>query len=128
MPHVVFIQSVKKDELLIEYIKPKEGKAGRNCRGEFMKPEDPLVENEPTFNINDTVVKIENDSNIEYKANENGYIVFEENTYFIKTDVDLGEISFKTTGSISTGLDSDVSIKCKRDRRHKRRHRYGNEC
>jgi len=108
-----FIQSVHKDELLIEYIKPREGKPGRNCRGEFMKPEEPLIENEPVFNINDTIIKLDNDLNIEYKANENGYIVLEDNTYFIKTDVDIGEISFKTTGSISTGLDSDVSISVK---------------
>ena len=32
-----FIKNVKKDELLIEYVKAKEGKPGRNCRGEFMK-------------------------------------------------------------------------------------------
>ncbi len=35
-------------------------------------------------------VKVETlDFNIEYKANENGYIVFENNTYLIKTDIDL---------------------------------------
>ena len=108
-----FIESVYKDELLIEYIKPLDGKPGRNCRGEFMKPEDPVIANEPAFNINETITQTDNDLNIEYKANENGYIVFENNTYFIKTEVDVGEISFKTTGSISTGLDSDVSISVK---------------
>ena len=105
-----FIQSVNKDELLIEYVKAKEGKPGRNCRGEFMKPKEPVIENEPTFTINDTIKEIETDANIQYIAYENGYIAFEENTYLIKSDVDVGEISFKTTGSISTGLDSEVSI------------------
>ena len=110
-----FIQSVKKDELLIEYVKPKEGRAGRNCRGEYMKPQEPIVAFEPTFKINDTIKKIDSESKIEYVAYENGYISFEDNTYLIKTEVDVGQITFKTTGSISSGLDSDVSIIVKED-------------
>ena len=109
-----FIQSVSENELLIEYIKPKAGKPGRNCRGEYMSPAEPLVQHEPTFNIDDnSIKKVETDSSIRYLAKENGYIAFEENTYLIKTDVDVGEISFKTTGSIASGIDSDVSINVK---------------
>ena len=105
-----FIQSVHEDELLIEYIKPQEGKPGRNCRGEFMEPKEPLIDNLPTFNVDETIKVIENEKNIEYRSVENGYIALEGNLYTIKSEVDVGEISFKTTGSISTGLDSDVSI------------------
>jgi len=105
-----FIQDVKKDELLIEYIKAKKGKPGRNCRGEFIQPTEPKVKNEPTFNVDDTIRVVETEISIQYIANENGYIALESNTYVIKTDVDIGEISFKTTGSIITGVDSDVSI------------------
>ena len=105
-----FIQSVHKDELLIEYIKPKKGKAGRNCRGEYIEPTEPVVKNFPTFSVDETIKVIENDSNIEYRAVENGYIALENGTYTIKSEVDIAQISFKTTGSISTGLDSDVSI------------------
>jgi len=105
-----FIQSVKKDELLIEYVKPRVGVAGRNCRGEFMQPSEPIVANEVTFNVDDSIVIIESDESIEYRANENGYIAFDDNTYTIKTDMDVGEISFKTTGSINSGVDSDVSL------------------
>jgi hypothetical protein len=108
-----FIQSVSENELLIEYIKPKYGKPGRNCRGEYMSPAEPVVAYEPTFNIDSTIKKVETDSSIQYIAKENGYIAFEDNTYVIKTDVDVGEISFKTTGSIASGIDSDVSISVK---------------
>ena len=108
-----FIKSVHKDELLIEYIKPKEGKPGRNCRGEFMKPQEPLISNEVTFKIDDTIKELDTETSIQYFAYENGYITLEGDTYTIQTDVDVGEISFKTTGSISTGLDSDVSISVK---------------
>ena len=108
-----FIQNVKENELLIEYIKPKKGKPGRNCRGEYMDPAEPIVAHEPTFNVDSTIKVVETDDSIQYLAKENGYIAFEENTYLIKTDVDVGEISFKTTGSIATGVDSDVSISVK---------------
>lgn len=108
-----FIQSVKQDEVLIEYIKPRYGKPGRNCRGEFMDPSEPRVENEPTFKVDSTIKVVESEESIKYIAKENGYIAFEDNTYLIKTDVDVGEISFKTTGSINSGVDSDVSISVK---------------
>jgi uncharacterized protein (DUF342 family) len=108
-----FIQNVKENELLIEYIKPQKGKPGRNCRGEYMDPSEPTINFEPSFNIGDTIKKVETEESIQYLAKENGYIALEENTYLIKTDVDVGEISFKTTGSIATGIDSDVSISVK---------------
>jgi len=105
-----FIQSVKENDLLIEYIKSQPGEPGRNCRGEYMKPAEPVVNCEPTFRIDDTIKIVEDDRFIKYFAKENGYIAFNDNTYVIKTDVDLGEISFKTTGSIDSGVDSDVNI------------------
>ncbi len=108
-----FIQSVLKDELLIEYIKPQNGKPGRNCRGEYLSPKEPRTSNFPTFEVDDTIKVVETDKSIRYSAKENGYIALEKNMYLIKTDIDIGEISFKTTGSISTGLNSDVSISVK---------------
>ena len=108
-----FIQSVVKDELLIEYIKPREGKAGRNCRGEFMAPKEPMIDNYPDFHIDDTIVAKESDTNIEYRAVRNGYIAIDGKNYSVKSDVDVGEISFKTTGSILTEMDAEVSINVK---------------
>ena len=105
-----FIQNVKEGDTLIEYIKPQPGKPGRNCRGEFMRPEDPIVRHEPTFGVDESIRVVEDDTSIKYIAKENGYIAFENNTYLIKTEVDVGEISFKTTGSIKSGVDSDVNI------------------
>lgn len=108
-----FIKNIKKDEVLIEYTKAKEGKPGRNCRGEFLKPKEPITANEPTFTVDATIEVKDTPDKILYIATENGYISFENNIYSIKTDVDITEISFKTTGSISTGLDSDVAISVK---------------
>lgn len=108
-----FIHSVHEGDVLIEYIKPKKGKAGRNCRGEFLEPTEPEIKNVPDFSVNDTIETIDNKDNIIYKAKTNGYISLEAKVYQIKSDMDVGEISFKTTGSVSTGLDSDVSLSVK---------------
>lgn len=108
-----FIQSVVKDELLIEYIKPKKGTPGRNCRGEFIDVPEPTANNVPTFKVSDNISVVETEDTTEYRANKNGYIVFENETYDIKDELDVTEISFKTTGSIETELDADVSLKVK---------------
>jgi len=105
-----FIQSVKKGDLLIKYIKPQLGKPGRNCRGEFIPPKEPIVKYQPTFGVDDTIKVVEDDKSIQYIAKVNGYIAFENNTYLIKREADVGEISFKTTGSIESGIDSDINI------------------
>ncbi len=110
-----FIQSVVKDELLLEYIKPKKGTSGRNCKGLFLEAPEPLETNIPEFNIDETIIQKDTQDSIEYIANENGYITFEDNTYAIKTDVDVESISFKSTGSISAGLDSNVSMSVKEE-------------
>ena len=108
-----FIQSVKEGELLIEYIKAKPGLPGRNCRGEYMQPTEPVVSNEVTFNVDSNISVTNEDDSIKYHAKENGYIAFDDNLYTIKTEMDVGEISFKTTGSINSGVDSDVNISVK---------------
>ncbi len=108
-----FIHSVLDGDLLIEYIKPKIGKAGRNCRGEFMEPPEPLVNHEPDFNVDETIEKKDNPDNIEYIAKDSGYINFDNGIYSIKSDMDVDTIDFKTTGSIASGLDSDVSLSVK---------------
>ena len=108
-----FIKSVSKDELLIEYIKPKLGKAGRDCRGEYMKALEPIIKHEPSFTVDDTIKVVEDKNSIRYIARESGYISLEGSVYTIKNEVDVGEITFKTTGSIESGLESEVSISVK---------------
>jgi len=105
-----FIKDVSKDELLIEYIKPQEGKAGRNCRGEYIAPKKPIIKNKPKFNVDDTIKVVETQESIKYYAKDNGYIALDKNIYTIKNEMDVNEVSFKTTGSIYTDLKADVSM------------------
>jgi hypothetical protein len=108
-----YLLSTVVDELLIEYIKPKQGKPGRDCRGQYIKPEEPKIQHEPTFSVSEKIEVVDTDDAILYKAKSNGYVTFENATYDIRTEVDVPEISFKTTGSIETDLNADVSINVK---------------
>ncbi len=108
-----FIKAVSENDLLIEYIKAKLGTPGRNCRGEFIEPKEPTISHTPDFNITDNILVVENDITTEYRAKHSGYVVFENNTYDINVEVEVTEISFKTTGSIGAGIDTDVSINVK---------------
>lgn len=108
-----FIHSVLEGDIVMEYIKPKKGKPGRNCRGEFLEPAEPEVKNVPDFNVDNTIEVIDNQDSILFRAKVSGYIAQEAKVYQIKTGMDVGEISFKTTGSVFTGLDSDVAISVK---------------
>jgi len=108
-----YVMSAVENELLIEYIKPKKGENGRNCRGEFITPKEPIIKHEPTFTVGEKIAVIDNPSNVEYRAKAGGYVTFEGGMYDIRTEVEVTEISFKTTGSIDTQLDADVSINVK---------------
>lgn len=108
-----YLVSTVENELLIEYVKPKLGEAGRNCRGEYLVPAEPIVEHAPDFSISDKIEKIEADDKVEYRAKQSGYVTFEGNSYDINTEMEVSEISFKTTGSIESGLDADVAINVK---------------
>lgn len=108
-----YLISAVKDEVLIEYIKPRKGENGRNCRGEFIIPKEPIVKYEPTFGTGEKISVVDTPKSIEYRAGAGGYVTFEGGLYDIKTEVDVTEISFKTTGSIETQLDADVAINVK---------------
>ncbi|HEX5329643.1 flagellar assembly protein A [Sulfuricurvum sp.] len=108
-----YLMSAVKDELLMEYIKPRKGENGRNCRGEFILPKEPIVKFEPTFNTGEKITVIDTPTSIEYRAASGGYVTLEGGTYDIHSEVEVSEISFKTTGSIDTQLDADVCINVK---------------
>ncbi|MEA1955203.1 MAG: flagellar assembly protein A [Campylobacterota bacterium] len=105
-----FIQGVTEGELLMEYIKPKKGNPGRNCSGDYLEPREPEVVNVPKFSVDSAIKIIDNNDNIQYISKENGYIALENNQYLIKTDVDISEVTFKSTGHIESGIDSEVNI------------------
>ncbi len=105
-----FIQAVEKGEVLIEYIKPQPGKPGRNCQGIYIPVPEPLERFKLEFRVSDTIEVIEDDTRILYRAKKGGYVVFKENTYDIQDSMELDEVSFKKTGSIDAGIETEVKL------------------
>jgi len=108
-----YIVSVVENDLLIEYIKPLKGTIGRNVRGEIILPKEPIVRNEPTFTCTDKIIRNDLEKTIEFRAKTGGYVTLEGGVYDIKSEMDVSEISFRSTGSIDTDLGADVSINVK---------------
>ena len=107
-----FIYPITKGDLIIEVIKPKDGKEGRSCRGKFIGV-DKLQEVEiPTYIINDDITKKEDDKFVKYIANKNGYVYVESNSIIIKDELEVNQISLKT-GNITGAEDSDVRLEVK---------------
>ena len=105
-----YVKAVEKDEVIIEYIKAKEGIPGRNCKGEFIPVPPPKDDEKPEFNISNSIEVIENDSKIVYKAKRGGYVALKDNTYDILDEMQIDEVSFKKTGSIDAKVDSEVKL------------------
>ena len=106
-----YILAVSKGDCIMEYIKPQFGIAGRNCQGKFMSVREPLSVNEMLVNYTENILKKEDDEKIKYVAGQNGYVT-EENpgSFDIQENMEVGEISFKTTGSIETDMSAEVKI------------------
>ncbi|WP_456402919.1 flagellar assembly protein A [Hydrogenimonas sp.] len=105
-----FIQAVEKGETVIEYIKPQPGKPGRNCQGTFIAVPEPLEKFKPEFRVSEMIEVEEDENRIVYRAKRGGYVVFKENTYDIHDSMELNEVSFKKTGSIDAGVETDVKL------------------
>ncbi len=108
-----FVLAVSKGETIIEYIKPQEGKPGKNCQGRFLSVKEPTSSNQADINHTENILKKEDDFKILYIANKNGYVNFENNTYDIQDKMEIDSVDFRSTGSIETDLDADVKINIK---------------
>lgn len=111
-----FLFPTTENELIIEYVKPKEGRAGRNCKGEYVAVDEPKEEyvKQLTFNINQSnIKKVEDKNSILYLSKKNGFVDFKNSTYDISDNLEVDEVSFKKTGSISAGKETNVKINVK---------------
>ncbi|WP_415397286.1 flagellar assembly protein A [Sulfurimonas sp. CS5] len=110
-----FLLSCTAGEQLFEFIKPQQGKHGRNCRGEILEVETINLDAKPTFSIEDGIEVQDSFENIKYLSKKSGYLVKKGNQYDVSNSIDVSEISFKTTGTINSDLDSEISINVVKD-------------
>lgn len=105
-----FAYGIKKDDVIIQYIRAKEGRVGRDCKGKFLPVEEPKESNTPNFSISENIEIVEKDESIDYVAKKNGYVTFANNSYDIEQYLEVDVIDFKTTGDVDLGVDSDVRL------------------
>lgn len=108
-----FVLAVEKDECIVEYIKPQMGIPGRNCRGLFIAVKEPKKTNETPIGITANVVKKESETSVKYIANRGGYVNFDKGTFDIQDQMEINEISFRSTGSIDANITSNIKINIK---------------
>ena len=108
-----FILAVSKGESIIEYIKPQNGIPGRNCQGKFLSVKDALSQYDGNLNHSENITKKEDDSKIMYVANISGYVNIDNGLYDIKDNMEIESVNFRSTGSIETDINSNVTINIK---------------
>jgi len=108
-----FVLAVEKDECIIEYIKPQTGTPGRNCRGQFIPVKEPRKTNDSPIVITANILKKENELSIKYIANIGGYVNIDKGTVDIQDQMEINEISFRSTGSIDANVTSNIKINIK---------------
>jgi hypothetical protein len=110
-----FLLGCSEGDQLFEFIKPQQGEYGRTCKGKLIQIESVNLDAKPTFTVNDGIEVQESFENIRYLSKKSGYLVKNGNVYDVSNSIDVNEISFKTTGTINTDLDSEISINVIKD-------------
>ncbi len=108
-----YVQAVQAGDIIIEYIKAKNGKNGRNCKGDFLKVREAKEKYSIDFNISENIERKEDENRIIFVAKKDGFVNKEGDKYDISDNMELEEISFKTTGSIEADLNTNTKINIK---------------
>ncbi|MGG7073313.1 flagellar assembly protein A [Campylobacter sp. 9BO] len=111
-----FLQGVVAGDVIMECIKPKNGRNGRNVRGEFIKMSEPKDNEFKDINVNaENIDKIEDDTSIKFIAKKPGFVSDKGGVYDIGEHLEVNEINFRDTGSVQTSIDANVSLFIKED-------------
>ena len=110
-----FLLSCIEGEELFEFSKPYQGKNGRTCKGEIIEVATVNLDTKPTFTTQDSIEVQDSFENIKYLSSRSGYLIKKGNQYEVSNTLNVDEISFKTTGTINSDLDSEISINVIKD-------------
>ena len=107
------MHGVNEGDLVLELKKAKQGRAGRNCKGEVLDINHIELSDTPmeiNLSLDEFEVK-EDDEKILYYAKIGGYInEAVGNKYEIRDEFVVDSVSVKSTGDIDVGNDSDVTV------------------
>lgn len=101
---------VEKGEVLVEYIKPREGKNGRGFNGALIKPLELHSENKPKFEPTENVLVEEDEKSVKYIAKINGYVIQDALILDVTDTLNVQRVSLKETGSIDGEDDTKLKV------------------
>lgn len=110
-----YIDGVKTGDLILRYIKPKNGRGGRSCEGIYIPEGEAQDFTLPE--VDESVLLKENDEYIEFYANDNGFVEYIGDSLKISKTVKLEGACQKTTGNLDAkDLNDQISVDIKHNR------------
>ena len=108
-----YLLGVVENELIIEYVKLRDGTSGRDVRGNFLPAQKAKATITKMPEHTENIYAKEDNEGIKFFAKKPGYVKEGKGVFDIKDELDVNEITFKTTGSVDTGLDTNVTLNVK---------------
>ena len=108
-----YLLGVVENELIIEYVRLRDGTSGRDVRGNFLPAQKAKATITKMPEHTENIYAKEDNEGIKFFAKKPGYVKEEKGVFDIKDELDVNEITFKTTGSVDTGLDTNVTLNVK---------------
>lgn len=108
-----YLLGVTENELIFEYVKLREGANGRDVRGNLLPTQKAKATIAKMPEHTENIYSKEDEEGIKFFSKKSGYVQEEKGVFDIKDELDVNEISFKTTGSVDTGLDTNVTLNVK---------------
>ena len=108
-----YLLGVVENELIIEYVKLVEGSDGRDVRGNLLPAQKAKATITKMPEHTENIYLKEDKEGIKFYSKKAGYVHEVKGLFDIKDELDVNEITFKTTGSVDTGLDTNVTLNVK---------------
>lgn len=105
-----FVIQIKKEQLIMSFIKPKNGTPGLNCKGDYIEKKDPNTKIQINFKIGDGIEVKDSEDKTDFYSTKNGYLSLSNGLLTIKNTIDINEVSFKKTGTIESDTFSDIHL------------------
>ncbi|PAF43240.1 hypothetical protein BJI48_05725 [Helicobacter sp. 11S02596-1] len=102
---------VSADEVIAEYIKPVQGKSGRNLKGEYIKMDTKAMPQMPPIQHNKNLVRQEETQNkVIFKSQIPAYVKIEDNAILFNTNYEFSTIKTTNTPMLLGGVKSGLTI------------------
>ncbi|WP_038815046.1 flagellar assembly protein A [Campylobacter jejuni] len=105
-----YCNPIQKNELIFEYVYRQLGQEGRNLKGEILHPQTIKFNDNPFELKDDSIYTQELEDRIRFFSACYGFLHKDKQGYSVINNLKLDQIGLKTTGSIKTDLNKDITV------------------